>query len=164
MITKTVQDKINDQINKEFDSAYLYLSIAAYFESLSLPGAASWMYQQSAEERGHAMKLFEFLIDRGGKVELQAIPAPQIVWESPLAAVTAVYEHEQKVTKSIHDLYAISVAEHDYAAQVLLHWFITEQVEEEKSASDLVENMKRIENHNTAVLMLDHRLSKRGKE
>ncbi|MGO8671112.1 MAG: ferritin, partial [Capsulimonadaceae bacterium] len=78
MISKTVQDAINDQINKEYDSSYLYLSMAAYFESISLPGAANWMYIQSAEERGHAMKLFEFLVDRGGKVELKAIPSPQI--------------------------------------------------------------------------------------
>jgi ferritin len=110
------------------------------------------------------MKLFAHLVDRGGKVALKAIAAPEAEWAGPMAAFKAVLEHEQIVTKSIHDLYEVALKEKDYAAQVLLQWFINEQVEEEKNASEVVENMKRIEAHETAVLQLDHQLGKRGKE
>lgn len=161
MISKTVQDAINEQINKEYASSYLYLSMAAYFETINLSGAANWMYKQSDEERNHAMKLYHHIVDRGGKVELKAIAAPPVDWKNPLEVFNAVYEHEQKVTKSIHDLYELTLLEKDYAAQIMLQWFITEQVEEEKSALELVESTKRIEAHESAILMLDHYLSKR---
>jgi ferritin len=164
MISKAMQDAMNEQINKELFSAYLYLSMAAYFEGTGLPGAAKWMYAQAGEEQEHAMKLFAHLVDRGGKVTLKAIGAPQVDWDGPMAAFQEVLAHEQLVTKSIHDLYAVALKENDYAVQVLLHWFINEQVEEEKNATEIVESMKRIEDHQTAVLQLDHRLSKRGKE
>jgi ferritin len=164
MISKRMQDAINEQINKELYSSYLYLSMAAYFENTGLPGAAKWMYVQEGEERVHAMKLFEHLVDRGAKVALAAIATPETEWAGPMAAFKAVLEHEQFVTKSIHDLYEVALKEKDYAAQALLQWFINEQVEEEKNASDIVESMRRIEAHETAVLQLDHQLSKRGKE
>jgi len=164
MISKAMQDAINDQINKEMSSSYLYLSMAAYFEDINLLGAANWMYIQAEEENEHAMKLFQHLVDRGGRVRLKAIPAPETEWDGPLAAFKAVYEHEQKVTKSIHDLYETALKEKDYPAQVMLHWFIEEQVEEEKNAAEVVANMERIEAHDTAILMLDHRLAKRKKE
>ena len=163
MISKAMQDAINEQINKEMFSSYMYLSMAAYFENTGLTGAASWMHAQAGEENEHAMKLFGHLVDRGGKVELKAIAAPQTEWAGPMAAFVAVYEHEQFVTKSIHALYEVALEEKDYAAQVLLQWFISEQVEEEKNASEIVDSMKRIEAHETAVLQLDHQLSKRGK-
>ena len=164
MISQKMQDAINEQINKEFASSYLYLSMSAYFEGTGLPGAANWMRVQASEEKDHAMKLFEHLAERGGKVQLKAIAAPQVDWAGPMDAFKAVYAHEQLVTRSINDLYEVALAEKDYAAQILLHWFITEQVEEEKNALEVVESMKRIEAHETAVLQLDHRLSKRGKE
>jgi ferritin len=164
MISKVMQDAINEQINKEMFSSYLYLSMAAYFENSGLPGAAKWMYAQAGEENEHAMKLFEHLVDRGGKVTLKAIAAPEVEWAGPMAAFKAVYEHEQLVTKSIHDLYEVALKEKDYAAQVLLHWFIDEQVEEEKNAAEIVDSLKRIEAHETAILQLDHQLGKRGKE
>ncbi|HEY3312353.1 MAG TPA: ferritin [Anaerolineales bacterium] len=164
MISKAMETAINEQINKEFYSSYLYLSMAAYFEGVTLPGAAKWMYVQAGEEREHAMKLFEHLVDRGGKVALGAIAAPETEWAGPMAAFKAVYEHEQFVTKSIHSLYEVALKEKDYSAQVLLQWFINEQVEEEKNASEIVESMKRIESRETAVLQLDHQLGKRGKE
>ena len=122
------------------------------------------MCVQSGEETEHAMKLFAHLVDRGGKVALKAIAAPESEWAGPMAAFKAMYEHEQIVTKSIHDLYEVALKEKDYAAQVLLQWFISEQVEEEKNASAIVESMKRIDTHETAVLQLDHQLGKRGKE
>lgn len=164
MISKTMQDAINEQINKELFSSYVYLSMAAYFEDINLPGAANWMYIQAEEEREHAMKLFQHLVDRGGRVHLKAIAAPETEWASPLAAFEAAYEHEQKVTQSIHALYETALAEKDYPAQVMLQWFIEEQVEEEKNASEIVANLKRVEAHESAILMLDHRLAKRKKE
>jgi ferritin len=164
MISKTMQDAINNQINKEMFSSYLYLSMAAYFEKTGLPGAAKWMHVQAGEETEHAMKFFEHLIDRGGKVVLAAIAAPQTDWAGPMAAFKAVLEHEQFVTRSIYDLYEVALAEKDYAAQVLLQWYINEQVEEEKNATEIIDSMSRIEAHETAVLQLDHQLAKRGKE
>lgn len=162
MISTKMQNAINEQINKEMYSSYLYLSMAAYFENTGLPGAAKWMYVQSGEEREHAMKLFEHMIDRGGKVALGAIAAPQGEWAGPMEAFQAVYEHEQFVTKSITALYEIALQEKDYPAQILLQWFINEQVEEEKNAVAVIDSMKRIEAHETAVLQLDHQLAKRG--
>lgn len=162
MISKTMQDAINDQINKEMYSSNLYLSMSAYFENTGLPGAAKWMHVQAGEEYQHAMKFFEHLVDRGGKVVLGTIAAPETEWAGPMAAFKAVLEHEQFVTKSIHNLYALAVKEKDYPAQVMLGWFINEQVEEEKNASEIVASMARIEAHETAVLQLDHQLSKRG--
>jgi len=162
MISDKVQNAINEQINKEMFSSYLYLSMAAYFERTGLPGAAKWMYVQSGEETGHAMKLFAHLVDRNGKVSLSAIAAPQTGWDGPMAAFKAVYEHEQFITKSIHALYELAVAEKDYALQVLLQWYINEQVEEEKNAVAVIDSMNRIEAHETAVLQLDHQLGKRG--
>jgi ferritin len=164
MISKAMQDAINEQINKEQFSSYLYLAMAAYFEEKNLPGFAKWMHVQADEEHQHAMKLYDHLVDRGGRVTLKAIAAPEGDWASPQAAFEAVLAHEQKVTKSIHDLYEVALKEKDYPAQSMLHWFIDEQVEEEKNATEVLENLKRIEAHDSAVLMLDHRLGKRGGE
>ena len=162
MISAKMQNAINEQINKELFSSYLYLSMAAYFENTGLPGAAKWMYAQADEEREHAMKLFKHQIDRGGKITLGAIEAPKAEWAGPMDAFKAVYEHEQLVTKSIYALYEVALEEKDYPAQVLLQWFINEQVEEEKHAVEIIDSMKRIESHETAVLQLDHQLAKRG--
>lgn len=164
MISKAMQDAINEQINKEMYSSYLYLSMAAYFERTGLPGAAKWMRVQASEENEHAMKFFEHIIDRGGKVELKAIAAPETEWAGPTEAFNAVLKHEQFVTKSINDLYEVAFKEKDYPAQILLQWYINEQVEEEKNATAIIDSMKRIEAHETAVLQLDHQLGKRGKE
>lgn len=164
MISKKMQDAINEQINKELFSSYLYLSMAAYFESENLPGFGNWLRIQAEEEREHAMKLFDHLLERGGKVELKAIAAPATTWESSIAVVEEVAEHEQKVTQSIHDLYQVALSEKDFAAQVMLHWFIEEQVEEEANSQAILDNMKRIAAHDTAILMLDHRLGKRKSE
>lgn len=164
MIGKTMQDAMNEQINKELFSSYLYLSMAAWFEDRNLPGFANWMRIQADEEREHAMKFYEFILERGGRVQLKAIDAPKTDWSSTLEAVEEVAAHEGKVSASIHALYELALKEKDYPAQVMLQWFITEQVEEEKNAAELVANMKMIEAHETAVLMLDHRLSKRKDE
>ncbi len=164
MISKAMQDAVNDQINKELYSSYLYLSMAAYFENKNLPGFAHWMHIQEGEERGHAMKLYDFLIDRSGAVLLKAIDAPPADWKSNLELFKEVAAHEAKVTASINALYELALKEKDYPAQVLLHWFINEQVEEEKNAAEIVAQLELVEARGAAVLMLDHRLSKRGGE
>ena len=164
MISKIMQEAINDQINKELFSSYLYLSMAAYFEDRNLSGFAHWMRVQEAEERVHAMKFYDFIVERGGKVTLKAIDAPKTEWKSTLEVAEEVAAHEAKVTASIYALYETALKEKDYPAQIMLQWFISEQVEEERNAADIVANLKLIEERGTAVLMLDHRLAKRGGE
>ena len=164
MIGKPMQDAMNEQINKELFSSYLYLSMAAYFEENNLPGFANWMRLQADEERGHAMKFYDFILERGGRVLLKAIDAPKTEWASSLEVAEEVAAHEAKVTASIYALYELALKEKDYPAQVMLQWFITEQVEEEKNAAEIVANLKLIEARGTAVMMLDHRLAKRGGE
>ncbi len=162
MISKTMQEAINEQINKELYSSYLYLSMAASFENKNLPGFAKWLHVQADEERGHGMKLYEHLVDRGGRVVLKAIAAPPTEWKSNLEAFKEVQAHEASVTASINTLYELALKEKDYPAQVLLQWFITEQVEEEKNAAEIVQQLELIDAHGTAVLMLDHQLGKRS--
>jgi len=163
-IGKSMQEAMNEQINKEFFSSYLYLSMAAYFEDKNLMGFAHWMRLQADEEREHAMKFYNFILDRGGRVLLKAIDAPETAWKSNLEVTEQVAEHEAKVTASINALYELALQEKDYPAQAMLQWFITEQVEEEKNAAELVAKLRLIEERGTAVLMLDHRLSKRSGE
>ena len=162
MIGKSMQDAMNEQINKEFFSSYLYLSMAAYFEDKNLMGFAHWMRLQADEEREHAMKFYNFILDRGGRVYLKGLDAPETDWKSNLQVAEEVAAHEAKVTASIQDLYELALKEKDYPSQVMLQWFISEQVEEEKNAADLVAKLRLIEERGTAVLMLDHRLSKRS--
>jgi ferritin len=162
MIGKAMQDAMNEQINKELFSSYLYLSMVAYFENKNLAGFAHWMRIQEAEEREHAMKFYDFILERGGQVLLKPIEAPGTTWNSNLELFREVAEHEAKVTASINALYELALAEKDYPAQVMLQWFINEQVEEERNAAEVVANLELIEERGTAVLMLDHNLAKRG--
>jgi ferritin len=162
MIGKAMQDAINDQINKELYSSYLYLSMAAYFENQNLPGFAHWMHIQEGEEREHGMKFYNHLVERGGRVQLKAIAAPGTDWKTSLELFEEVAAHEAKVTASINALYELALKEKDYPAQVLLQWFINEQVEEEKNAAEIVANLQLIDARGTAVWMLDHNLAKRG--
>jgi ferritin len=164
MLNPTVQQALNDQVQKELHSAYIYLSMAAYFEAENLPGAAHWMRRQAGEEQEHAMKIYDFIHDRGGRVTLQAIDAPPATFASPLAVFEASYAHEQKVTKSIHDLYALAVKEADYPTQVMLQWFIDEQVEEEKNASAIVAQLQMVGDSPAALFMIDRQLAARSGE
>jgi len=164
MISKTMQDAINEQINKELYSGYIYLSMSTYFEELSLPGFARWLRLQALEEQEHAMKLFDYLHERGGSVQLKAIDQPPAKWNSKLEIFQEVLEHEKKVTGLIHKLYELALKENDYATQIMLQWFITEQVEEEANASLIVDQLKMIDDHDTAVLVLDKNLGKRADE
>jgi Ferritin-like protein len=162
MIPKTIQDATNEQINKELYSSYLYLSMAAYFENKNLPGFAKWLHVQADEEREHGMKFYQHLVDRGGRVLLKGIAAPRTDWKSNLDVFKEAQSHEAAVTASINNLYELALKEKDYPAQVLLQWYITEQVEEEKNAAEIVQQLELIDAHGTAVLMLDHQLGKRS--
>ena len=164
MIGKPMQDAMNEQINKELFSSYLYLSMAAYFEDKNLPGFGHWMRMQADEEREHAMKFYDFILETGGRVQLKAIEAPKSEWKSALEVAEEVAAHEAKVTASIYALYELALKEKDYPAQMMLQWFISEQVEEEKNAAEIVANLKLIEERGTAILMLDHRLAKRKED
>ena len=164
MISKTMQDAICDQIQAELYSSYLYLSMAAHFEAASLPGFAKWMRIQADEERGHAMKFFDYVLDRGGKVTLKAIEAPPAEFGEPLAIFEDVYKHEQLVTSLIHKLYAAALKENDYASQIMLQWFVSEQVEEEKNASAIIDTLKMMEDRKTGLVNIDHRIGKRGED
>ncbi len=161
MISQGVLDAINEQINHEFFSAYIYLSMSAYFESSNLPGFANWMKIQAREEVTHGLKLFDFVHNRGGRVVLKAIDAPPREFKNVQEVFEQALKHEQLVTKMIHDLYEIADQGHDFATQVALQWFITEQVEEEKSADLIVEQLKMIGTDRPALLMLDRELGSR---
>ena len=162
MLSKKLQDAMNEQIKNELYSAYLYLSMSAYCEAANLPGLAHWMRMQAQEEEAHAMKFYDFIYERGGRVVLQAIDQPPVEFPSPLAVFEQTLEHEQKVTAMIHDLYTLAVEEKDYASQAFLQWFVTEQVEEEDSASQILETLKMIGDKGHALLMLDRELGGRG--
>lgn len=161
MLGQTVQDAMNEQLKNELFSAYAYLSGSAYFESMTLPGFARWMQVQSQEEVAHAMKFFQFIIDRGGRVVLQAIDPPPVDFQSPLQVFEQGLTHEQKVTGMTHQLYALAVSEKDYASQTFLQWFVTEQVEEEKNTLQIVEMLKMIADQSYALLMPDKELGGR---
>ncbi len=161
MISKKMEKAFNDQINAELYSEYLYLAMSAYCETIDLPGFAAWMKQQAAEERIHAMRFYDFVFDRDGRVELEAIAKPQAEYISILDMFENVLKHEQHVTKLIHDLYALALKENDYAAQVELQWFIAEQVEEEKAAKDIIQQLKWVGDKSTAIYMLDQTMGQR---
>ena len=163
MFSKTIQNGINQQINHELYSSYLYLAMSAHFESVNLPGFARWMKVQSEEETAHGMKFFHYVYERGGKVVLEAIGKPAPDYKTPIDVMKKVLEHEKKVTATIEALYELALKEKDYATQVMLHWFIKEQVEEEKNASDIIEMLKNIGDAPAGLAMLDSRLGARAK-
>jgi ferritin len=155
---------INEQINKEFYSSYLYLAMSAHFDTVNLPGFSNWMKLQADEEQGHGMKFYSYLLERGAKVELAAIAAPVIEGKTNLEIFKQVQAHEASVTASINALYELALKEKDYPTQIMLQWFITEQVEEEKNAADIIAQLDMIQDKGTAVLMLDHQLGHRGRD
>jgi ferritin len=161
MLTQKVQDAINDQLNAELYSAYLYYSMAAYFESISLKGFSHWMRVQALEELTHAQKLFSYLNDRGGRVLMKPIEAPPSEWASPLAVFEEAYAHEVKVTALINQLMDLALAESDHATCNFLQWFVGEQVEEEASADDVVQKLKLVEKTEGGLFLLDQEMDKR---
>jgi len=161
MIGKKMEKALNDQINAELYSAYIYLAMAAYFEAENLQGCASWMRMQVQEESAHAMKIYDFVNERGGRVVLKPIEGPPKSWKSPLAAFEAAYEHEQYVTGRINKLVDLAITEKDHATNAFLQWFVNEQVEEETSVDTIVQNLKMAEKAPGAMFMVDRELGQR---
>ncbi len=161
MFTKKMQQAMNDQIHHELESAYIYLSMAAYFESENYPGFSHWVKMQFDEEMLHAFRFYDYIHSRGEKVILQAIEEPPGKFDSPLAAFETSLAHEKKITGDIHNLYALAMEEKDYPSISFLQWFIDEQVEEEEHVGEVVENVKRVSGVDHALLMLDRELGQR---
>jgi ferritin len=160
-LTKKMQDALNEQIKEEIASAYIYLSMAAYCESINLAGFASWMVAQSQEEWSHAMKFYSYIHDRGGRVVLEGIDKPATEFAGPVDVFEKTLAHEQFITGRIHNLYAMAAEEKDYASQGILQWFVKEQVEEEKTAGDILEMLKMVGDKGQGLIMLDRQLAQR---
>ncbi len=161
MIKQNIQNTLNRQLNAEMYSAYLYLSMSSYFESLNLKGFATWMRVQAQEEMTHAMKFYDYVNQRGGRVTLTTIDAPPNEWNSPLAVFEHTYQHEQRVTGLINDLVDLATSDKDHATCNFLQWFVTEQVEEESSADEILQKMKLIGDNKSGLFMLDQELGQR---
>ena len=161
MLKKKIQNACNKQLNAETFSAYLYWSMSAYFDSMNLKGFATWMRVQALEEMTHAEKFFNFISERGGRVLMAAVDAPETQWESPLAAFEGAYAHEVMVTGLINDLMDLAVAESDHAASIFLQWFVSEQGEEEASADEVIQKLKLIGKDSASLFMLDQELGQR---
>jgi ferritin len=161
MIGNKMKDAINKQIQVEFVAAYLYLAMSAYCKAKNFPGFAHWLEVQYEEETGHAMKLFRHLLERGGKVTLQAIEAPPADFGSPIDIFAEALAHEQHVTALINCLYETALEEKDYASQIFLQWFVSEQVEEEANVSAILEKLKMLPDKSGALLYIDKELGKR---
>ena len=164
MISPRMQDALNKQTNAELYSSYLYLAMAGHFEAANLPGFGNWLRVQAREEYGHGMRLFDFILQRGGQVKLEALAGPPAAWGSPLAAFEEVCKHEAKITALIGQLVELAAAEKDHAAGVFLQWFVNEQVEEEASAAQIAQMLRMIGDSKNGLFMVDHNLSKRKAE
>jgi len=164
MISDVLVDEIHEQIKFEMYSAYMYLAMSAWCAERNLSGFAHWMNLQAQEEVDHAMRFFNFLLERGGRVELQALDAPPVDYGTPLAIMEQSLEHEKFVSSRIHHLYKLAAEEGDYPAQVMLQWFVSEQVEEEASIDEIVERMKMFGSDGAALLMVDTQLAARKPE
>ncbi len=164
MIKESVEKSINDQINAELYSAYLYLSMAADFADKGYEGMEQWMRAQAREEKEHAMRFFDYLQERGGRVELEAIEKPKEEWESPLEAFEEALEHEKYVTERINEMADLAEKEKDRATLNMLQWFIDEQVEEEDSTETIVNKLKMVEDSPSGLMMLDSKLGERPTE
>jgi len=162
MLSETMEKALNKQIHAELYSSYLYLAIAAWFHDQNLDGFGSWMEAQAMEEYEHGMKLFHHVLDRGGRVILEAIDKPTERWDSPAAAIKAVADHERHVTGLINDLADLAAREKDHATGVFLHWYISEQVEEEATADRLYHQTAMLDGSPHGLLMLDRELAGRG--
>ena len=161
MISKTIEQALNKQVNRELYSAYLYLAMSSYFESINMKGFAHWVRVQGKEEQGHALKLYDFIVARGGKVTLLPIEAPTAKWASAGKVFEEVYSHEQNVTGMINALVDLAIREKDHATFEMLQWFVKEQVEEEENASGIVAQIKLIGDVPGHLFHLDHILGKR---
>lgn len=160
MLKKTVLKALNDQINAEFYSAYMYLGMSAWCEDRNLPGFAAWMRKQFEEEQKHALKIFDYVLEQDQKVVLAAIDQPPATYRTLQEIWEKTYAHEQHVTALIHKLYALAEKEHDYATKGLMQWYVGEQVEEEQQASSILEQVKMVGTNSSAVFFLDRHVIK----
>ncbi len=161
MLSKKIEKAFNDQINEEFFSYYLYLSMSAWFASKSMDGFAHWMNMQAQEEMIHTMKFYNHILDRSGKVKLQPIQGPKSEWKSPLDVFQETLKHEQHITGCINKLVKLSLQENDYASNSFLQWYVDEQVEEESNAGNLLDQLTAIGNNTSGLYMLDRELANR---
>jgi ferritin len=156
-----MEEALNAQVNFELFSSYLYLSMSSYFSSIGLNGFANWMRIQAQEELVHAMKFYDYIVERNGRAVLKAVDAPQESWKNPLEAFEQAYNHETKVTSRISDLISLSMDEKDFPTQNALQWFIKEQVEEEASAKEITDQIRLVDGRNDGLFMLDRELGQR---
>ncbi len=162
MLKDTMEKALNDQVQWELYSAYIYLAMSAWFQAQGLPGFANWMRIQFQEETMHAMKFHDFILERGGRARLQAIDAPPHDWKSPLAAFEHALEHEEGVTERINKLMSLAMEAKDHATAIFLQWFVTEQIEEEASVQDIIQKLKLTEGATGGMFMLDKDLAARA--
>jgi ferritin len=162
MLNKRLETELNKQVNAEFYSAYLYLSMSAYLADSNLNGFSNWMKIQFEEEQAHAMKFYQFILDRSGKVTLDKIEAPKTEWNGVIDVFEEVLKHEQHVTALINNLIEIAYEEKDHATVAELQWFVTEQVEEEATVSDILDQLKMIEGKGAGLFMLDREMKQRS--
>jgi ferritin len=162
MLDKKMEDALNEQLNWELYSSYLYASMSAYFRSRNLGGFANWMRVQAMEELTHAGKFFDFINERGGMVALRAIEGPPTEWKTPQVVFEATLGHEQKVTARINNLVDLAHKGRDHATDIFLQWFVTEQVEEEASVSDILHQLKLVGDHPDRLFMIDRELGQRA--
>lgn len=161
MVSTKMEFTLNQQLNDEFFSSYLYLSMAAYFESVSLMGFANWMHVQVKEENFHAMKFYNFISERGGRIKLHQIDVPKTEWNNAAELFDEVLEHEKKITKSINELINLALEEKDHATNIFLQWFITEQVEEEANVNNVINKLKLMADAPGGLFMIDNELAQR---
>lgn len=161
MLTKKLEKAINEQINKELYSAYFYLGMSAYFTSKDLDGFANFFYVQYQEETFHAMKMYNYVLERGGEIKLTAIAEPPQEFKSPLDVFEQTYEHEKLVTKSIHNLMDVALSENDHATVSFLKWYVDEQVEEEATVNRLVNRMRLVGDNVGGLFIMDSELKAR---
>lgn len=162
MLAKPMEKALNQRVNVELESAYLYLAMAAYFEEANLSGFGHWMKTQAKEELMHGMKIYDYILERGGSVTLGKVEAPTKTWKSPLAAMQATYEHEKMVTKGINDVVTLARGANDYATEIFFQWFVTEQVEEEDTALKIVDRLKLLQEAPGGLYMMDRELGSRA--
>ena len=162
MLTEKIGRELNEQMNREFYSANLYLALSAWLDAHSLKGMAHWMRLQAEEEQEHGMKIFDFIQERGGQAIMGAIEAPPIEWESTLQVFEAAWEHERFITSHINELADLAIQEKDFATQSFLQWFITEQVEEEATTSGICDRLRIVGEDGRGILMIDQELGRRN--
>ncbi len=161
MISNKLENALNSQLNAELYSAYLYLSMAAYLSQNNLSGFSNWMKVQFEEEQSHANKLFQYILDRGGNVKLEEISKPKNKWNNIIDVFEDILKHEQYITSRINELVDIAMSEKDHATVALMQWYVSEQVEEEATVSDILDQLKLIEGKGSGLFMLDREAKQR---